>query len=237
LDKWQEKAVNVFKEWDGVHTSESVGASIFEYFYICLVRNTVYDELGEDMYLKFILDKILVRNLVKNLWSKPESDWWDNVNTKEKKEDFEMIVHKSFKDALDSLKLKYGAKPENWHWGLMHTLTLKHPLGKVNILDMGFNLNRGPYPVGGSYHTVSPYAYDFDNLFEVNHGSSHRHIYSAANWDESLTIIPTGISGIPSSPYYCDQTEKFINNEYHSDYFDILKVEKDSKFRMTLLPE
>jgi penicillin G amidase len=236
LDKWQEKAVNVFKDWDGIYTTESVGASIFEYFYVCLVRNTVYDELGEDMYQKFILDKILVRNLVKNLWSKPESDWWDNVSTKEKKEDFEMIVHKSFKDALDSLNLKYGAKPENWQWGLMHTLTLKHPLGKVDILDMGFNLNRGPFPVGGSFHTVSPYSYSFKNLFKANHGASHRHIYSTANWDESLTVIPTGISGIPSSPYYCDQTEMYLKNEYHSDYFDILKVEKDSKFRLTLLP-
>ena len=171
-----------------------------------------------------------------NIWEKRESGWWDDVSTKDKKESLDEIVQKSFIDALDSLNTKFGAKPQNWQWGQLHTFTLEHPLGKVSILDMGFNLNRGPFSVGGSYHTVSPYSYSFNNLFKVNHGSSHRHIYSTANWDESLTVIPAGISGIPSSPYYCEQTEMYLNNEYHSDYFDILKVEKDSKFRLTLLP-
>jgi penicillin amidase len=244
LKKWEEEAVDIFKDWKGDYPTESIGASIFEYFFICMVKNIVHDEFGDELYEDFISNKILVRNLVKNLWDKPTAEWWDNVSTKEE-ENFGAIVQKSFKDALDSLNLKLGAKPRNWQWGVLHNFTLKHPLGDAVIwdfiiqikLDHGFNFNRGPFPIGGSYHTVSPYAYSFNDLFEVNHGASHRHIYSAANWDESLTIIPTGTSGIPSSPYYCDQTEMYLKNEYHSDYFDILKVEKDSKFRMTLLPE
>jgi len=237
LTKWEEKAIETFKNWDGIYTTESQGASIFEYFYICFIKNIVHDEFGDELYQDFISNKILVRNLMKNLWDKPKSEWWDDINTKDRKENFENIIHKSFKDALDSLNVRFGAKPQNWQWGNMHTITLKHPLGKVDVLDFGFSLNKGPYPVGGSYHTVSSYAYSFNNLFEVIHGASHRHIYSTANWDESLTVIPTGISGIPSSPYYCDQTEIQLRNEFHTDYFDIIKVEKDSKFRMTLLPE
>jgi penicillin amidase len=165
------------------------------------------------------------------------SAWYDNINTPEVKESFNDIVQKSFKDALDSLKSKLGANPDYWNWGNIHTLTLQHPLGKVAMLDFGFSLNRGPFPVGGGFHTVSPYAYDFDNLFNANHGASHRHIYSLANWDESLTIIPTGISGIPSSEHYCDQTELYLNNKYHDDFFDLDKIEKSTRYKLTILPD
>ncbi|MDF1546945.1 MAG: penicillin acylase family protein, partial [Bacteroidales bacterium] len=237
LSEREKQALEMFKNWDGVLSAESQAASIFEYFFICLTHNIVYDEMGDELYKEFISNKILVRNLVKNLWINTESEWYDNVTTADKNESFKEIVEMSFKDALDSLKNKLGAKPQFWQWGNIHTITLKHPLGKVAVLDFGFNLNRGPFPVGGSYHTVSPFAYSFNNLFDVIHGASHKHIFSTADWDESLTVIPTGISGIPSSPYYCDQTEMYLKNEFHPDYFDIGKIEKNTSFRLTLMPE
>jgi penicillin amidase len=202
---------------------------------MCFIRNLIFDELGPDLYKDFIDSKVLVRNVVKNSWLNQNSEWYDNISTSGK-ETYKDIVNKSFKDALDSLKLKLGANPVNWHWGNIHTLSLNHPLGKVWALDFAFNLNRGPYPVGGSFHTVSPYGYEYDDLFKADHGASERHIFSTANWDESLTIIPTGISGIPASPYYCDQTEMYINNEYHADYIDMRKIELNTKFRLTILP-
>ena len=76
-----------------------------------------------------------------------------------------------------------------WEWGKVHTLTLKHPLGSVKILDRIFSLNRGPFSVGGSYHTVSPYSYPLTDLFHANHGSSHRHIYVPGDWDRSQVIF------------------------------------------------
>jgi len=236
LDKNQQKALEMFKNWDGISTAESQAASIFEYFYICFAKNLINDEIGDDLYKNFIVSKILVRNIVDNSWTNQESQWYDNVNTTSKKESFKDIVHKSYMDALDSLKTKLGANPVNWNWGNIHTLELKHPLGKVWALDFGFNLNRGPFPVGGSFHTVSPFAFKYNDLFNASHGASHKHIFSTANWDESLTVIPTGISGIPSSPFYCDQTEMYLKNEFHQDYISIDKIEKITKFRLTIIP-
>jgi penicillin amidase len=236
LDENQQKALDIFKKWNGVLDTESQAASMFEYFYACFVKNMAADEMGIEMYNKFSDNKILVRNFVSNTWKTKESTWYDNIITAEK-EGFKEIVQKSFVDALDSLDNKLGSNPAEWQWGKIHTLTLKHPLGKVAMLDFLFNLNRGPFPVGGSFHTVSPYAYDLENLFIANHGASHRHIFSLANWDESLTVIPTGISGIPSSKHYCDQTELYINKKFHDDFFDIKKIEKATKYKLTILPE
>ncbi|MBN2755879.1 MAG: penicillin acylase family protein, partial [Bacteroidales bacterium] len=236
LDENQKEALKELNNWDGVYTTDSKAASIFEYFYINFVKNIVSDEMGNELYQDFIGDKILVRNMIFNLLRQKDSKWFDNINTKDKIETFDDIVQISFINSLDSLKEKLGAKILKWNWGYIHTLTIKHPLGKVNILDKLFGLNKGPFAVGGTYHTVAPYAYKFTDIFNVNHGASERHIFSTADWNESLTIIPTGICGIPASDHYCDQTKLYINDKFHSDYFDLDKIKKISKYKMELLP-
>jgi len=236
LNDNQKKALEEFKNWKGTYTVDSKAASIFEYFYLCFAKNIAKDELGEDLYSEFIGSRALVNKLIYNLILNKKSDWYDNINTKNKKETFEDIVQLSFLNSLDSLKNKLGKKVENWKWGSIHTITIKHPLGKVDILDKIFDLNKGPYPIGGSYHTVAPYSYKFTDIFNVTTGASERHIFSIADWNKSLSVIPTGISGIPASEHYLDQTELFLNNKYHRDYFDINKLIISSKYKMEFLP-
>jgi len=128
----------------------------------------------------------------------------------------------------------FGNDPESWEWGKIHHLALKHPLSSVKILDRVFDLNRESIPIGGSFHTVSPYSYDAGKSFDANFGSSHRHIYDVGNWDNSLTAIPTGNSGIPASRHYCDQTEMFVQGRYHHDYFTKSKVVANARYHMTI---
>ncbi len=237
LDEVETKALELLKNWDYNLTRESSPAAVFEYFYVCFAQNIAKDEIGEELYPDFQGNKTLVSTLIENLLQNTGSKWFDNVNTPDVQENFTDITIKSYKDAIDSLKNKLGVKPDFWQWGEIHHFTQKHPLGKVAILDFAFNLNRGPYEVPGSYHTVSPYTYSFNNLFEVIHGASERHIFSTANWNESLTVIPSGISGIPASEFYCDQLKLYLNDKYHSDYFDKKFIEKAAKFRMVMMPE
>ena len=117
----------------------------------------------------------------------------------------------------------------------MHTLTLKHPIdGEVPVLDRLFDLNRGPYETGGSFHTVCVYSYAFTDPFNVNHGASHRHVYSTADWNQSQTVIPTGVSGIPASRYYCDQTDTYIQLQYPKEDFSKTHVVKNARYHMTI---
>lgn len=233
----QAEAFEMLKNWDYNLTRKSGAAAIFEYYFICFVKNIAKDEIGDKLYAEFLANKGLVQYLVQNVMRDTKSDWFDNINTTDKKETYEDIVLQTFIDATDSLSLKLGKKPKYWEWGRIHSFTQKHPLGKVAILDKLFDFNRGPYPVPGSYHTVSPYAYSFGNLFDVVHGASERHIFNTADWDKSLTIIPSGISGIPASDFYCDQLDLYVHDKYHSDYFDRNNIIKIAKFKMELLPE
>jgi len=218
LSSNEQKALESLKGWDMVLNPESIATTIFENFFMLFVKNIVIDEMGEDLYAEFIGGSGLNRELFDHVWRNPNSAWVNNINTSEE-ESFEDMVLLSFRETVKWLEENLGNNPDEWEWGSIHKLSLDHPMGSVKILERIFGLNKGPFTVGGSYHTVSPYSYSFRKPFTVNHGSSQRHIYDLSNWDNSLVIIPTGTSGIPASKYYCDQAEMYVNNKYKNDIF------------------
>jgi penicillin amidase len=195
------------------------------------------DELGPELYKKFIEKDLMPVDQINRICMKKESLWCDNISTPDKKESFNDNIAEAFKVAVTILQGRLGDDVTSWQWGKIHTLTLQHPLGKVSVLNRAFNLNRGPFAVGGSSHTVSPYSYPMQTPFLSYHGSSHRHIFTVGDWDNSLTIIPTGQSGIPASKFYCDQTSMYLAYKYHSDPFSQGSVEKVKEYSMKFLPE
>jgi len=234
LSELDKKCITLLNNWNLILSKESSEALILEKFISTLFKNIFADELDEEQYkrcvpfFKFVLDKELKGH---------STHWCDNVNTKDIIESFDAQILITFKQTINELSDNYGKAPEKWFWGKVHTLTLKHPLSKVKILDYIFNLNRGPYPIGGAYHTVSPYTFNISQPFQVVHGASHRHIFNTANWNQSLTIIPTGISGIPASSYYCNQTNQYLENKYHHDYFSRKEIESSVLSSGKLVPK
>jgi penicillin amidase len=229
------KALEILEQWDGVYRKDSPAAVIFEQFYLSFLKNLIHDELGSGLYKEYTGSKILVRNLMKNIWNNPRSPWCDDVTTKDTRETFADVVRTSYEETVMKLSEKMGKRPEKWEWGRVHQLEFKHPIGgEVPIIDLLFGMNKGPYATGGSFHTVCPYSYSFKDPFEVIHGASHRHVYSTADWNRSRTIIPTGISGIPASKHYCDQTERYINKEYRRDLVDKDLIRKNARYRMNI---
>lgn len=229
LNDIEMQSAKLINEWDGVLTKESIATTIFDQFYLELIQNIFLDEFGEDLYADYIKVEYTPYLAIDKIWVDGNSEWCDNVST-ENVENLEDMIQVSFKDAIAELIDKYGNNLEDWQWSKVHGLVLEHPMGGVKLLDKIFNFNRGPYPVGGGSHTVSPYRYDRSNPFIANYGASHRHIYDTSNWDNSLSIIPTGISGIPASKHYCDQTQSYVDNEYRNDYISRDLVEKSAKY-------
>ena len=228
----EKQALDKLKKWNAHYRKESKAALIFEKFYIEYVKSLTGDEFGDSLVGKFLSHDILVRNLVNKTFNDKNNEWINNISTK-KQESFSDLVINSFQNTIKELKKEAGSNIEKWKWGNHHTLTLAHPLGEKKILDKIFNLNKGPFKVGGSYHTVCPYSYSLSNPYDADHGASHRQIYNLAAWDQSWSVIPTGNSGIPASKNYCDQTELYLNKKYHKDYFSKEKAKENSKYKMT----
>ncbi len=236
LNETEKAVLATFEKWDYQLTAESPAAAVFEVLYRKVAENLVGDELTPELLKAIKGQKMLLENLLINIQNNNNSEWIDDKNTPEK-ESLPDVIVKSYKETIADLKAELGSDTEKWQWGKLHTFTISHPLGVVKMLDKAFHLNRGPFEMKGSYHTVGPYSYSYNNLYKVNHGASHRHIFDAGDWDASKTVIPTGTSGIPASPFYLDQTEMYLNNQYHADPFSKVEVEKAAKFRMKVVPK
>ncbi len=238
-NSWSETesaAIQKLKNWNFEMSRESQAASVFEILYRKVCENLVKDELPSDIFRSLMGERILLENLMVNILPEKSSLWIDDKTTPVI-ESYSAIVERSFKETIKELIEKTGENSDNWNWEKIHTITIGHPLGVVNSLQKTFNLNRGPFGVPGSYHTVCPYSYSYNNLYEVNHGASHRHIFDLNDWNAGKTVIPTGTSGIPSSKFYLDQTKIYLHNRYHTDPFSNDYVQKLAQFKMKLLPE
>ena len=226
------QAYEILKSWNFSMDKKSTAAALFETLYLQFIHCTFADEMGNGLFDSFNGVSSISRIAADQLIDNKISVWFDDVTTGNKTEKFDDIVIIAFSEAVSDLETRLGTNPDSWEWGRLHHLVLTHPLSTVKLLDRVFNLNRGPFQVGGSFHTVSPFSYDNNKLFDANHGSSHRHIFDLSNWDNSLTVIPTGNSGIPASKHYCDQTELYINGKYHPDYFTKDKIVASAKYHM-----
>ncbi len=232
----EKQVLGLLKNWNYNLSLSSVEASVFEVLYRKTIENIVKDDLDQELSGLFMGSKIMSENLLLNILRNPVSKWTDIKNT-EKIEDLADIVRLSYRETITDLNNFMGNDTGQWKWGNLNSIILKHPMGNVGWLNKIFGLNRGPFPVPGSFHTVCPYTYPFGDPFKVDNGASQRHIYSIGNWDESVTVIPTGTSGIPASPYYCDQTEWYVNGQYHGEQFSRPSVEKAMKYKMIIKRE
>lgn len=223
---------SLLETWDYTMSAESIEASIFEQLTYEFIESLFKDEMGDTLFFEFLGNDLFSRFVLDKIAKTGQSSWFDNVNTPDKVETAGDLVFSAMENAIQILRNRLGEDISGWQWGKIHTLTLEHPLGSVESLNRAFKLNRGPFPVGGSNHTVSPFSWSLKKPFKANHGSSQRHIYVAGDWDASLIILPTGISGIPASLNYCDQTEKYLNYEYNNELFSRKKVENNHVYRM-----
>jgi penicillin amidase len=227
----EKSAFNALKSWDFDMNKDLVAPTIFEFFRPAFAKNLLGDELG-DLYDR--INGTTREYYIYRILTQGADEWVDDVSTPEK-ETLEDILLKSFKDAVSDLQATAGSDTTGWKWGKIHTIVLEHPLGTVKVLDRIFSFNSKEYPVGGSSHTVSPYTYTQN--FKTNHGASERHIFNTADWDESLTVIPTGISGVPASEFYLSQTDSYINGRYYKDHFSEKAVKANAKYTLVLKPE
>ena len=226
----EKKAIEELRGWDYTMDASLVAPTLFEFIRAELARQIMRDELDE------LYGSPLGRQYDFYLYSMMKEgpdEWIDNVDTPEK-ESMETIISRSISAALDTLTARQGGYGENWQWGKVHTFTLEHPMGGVKILNRLLRLNSKSYGAGGSNHTVAPFA--FRNNLKAVHGASERHIFNTADWDKSLTVIPTGTSGIPGSPFYLSQTETYVNNGFYSEPFSDAAVEAAKKYEMIFRP-
>ncbi|MBP9582794.1 MAG: penicillin acylase family protein, partial [Ignavibacterium sp.] len=245
-DKNLNTSLELFEKWDFDLNKYSQTPAIYAVFLKYLLKNIYYDEMGDDLYNRFVfLANVPYRSLLQIL-EKPNSNWFDDMNTK-KRETREEIIRKSLADALTYLEEKNGKDLTNWQWGRMHKVTFKHAFsGNFSLLDKYINI--GPNEVGGDGTTIDnteyPFAKSIEEYSMFRHdefdnvlGPSMRFVYDFVNPDEFYLILTTGQSGNVMSDNYRDQTPLWLNGKYMKIRTDETSIRKNSKYLLKFIRE
>lgn len=235
-DKNLSTSLDLLSKWDFELNKYSQTPAIYSVFLKYLLKNIYYDEMGDDLFNRFVfLANVPYRSLLQIL-ERPESDWFDDVKTN-RKETRDEIVRKSLADALTYLEEKLGKDLTYWQWGKMHKVTFKHAFsGNFSLLDKYINI--GPFEIGGDGTTIDnteyPFAASIEEYSMFRHdefdnvlGPSMRFVYDFSNPDEFYLIITTGQSGNVMSDNYRDQTPYWLDGKYMKIMIDERSVRRN----------
>lgn len=208
----EKEALKILKSWDGNYNLESIAPVIYNRFIYEFLEHTYLDEMGDTFYT--FLNSSQQKKTTANQIAREQSVWWDNVNTKTKKETKKDIVIISFKEALDFLEKQLGNDLASWTWNKVHTIEHKHPIGQIKSLRSYFNV--GPFEVNGGKEVINNMSFNLDSTgyYKVRSGPSTRRVIDFSDIEGSMSILPTGQSGNPLSDHYNDQAQKYVDGEF-----------------------
>jgi len=228
LNDNQQEALNILQNWNGDNQLEDVAPTIYHKFiYLCL-KNTLQDELGDDMFSQ-IMKTHLIKRTIAPLFSKENSVWFDNIETKDKSESRKDIIRQSYLEAISALEKQLGNNISQWTWNKVHTLEHQHPIGKIDLLRKYFNV--GPFKINGTREVINNLAFFYDETgeYKVTSGPSTRRIVDFSDIENSLSILPTGQSGNPFSAHYKDQAEMYNKGEFRKMIMNEEEIKSTSK--------
>jgi penicillin G amidase len=209
----EKKALQTILQWNGSTSKNQIAPTIYYKWLYCYLKNTFQDELGKDNFDAFLGTHIMKQAIVGQSQNQ-NSPWWDNIQTKNKIETRTEILNQSFKEAISALEKQLGNDVSTWSWKKVHTLEHQHPMGKVSILRSYFNV--GPFEVDGANEVINNLLFRIsdDGLYKVAAGPSTRRIIDFSDVENSISILPTGQSGVTSSSHYDDQAQMYAQGKF-----------------------
>jgi penicillin G amidase len=230
----ENKALSILKQWEGTNGLTDVAPTIYNKWIYFYLKNTFQDELGATSFNQLLRTHIIKQTIAYQI-TNLSSPWWDNVETKSKKESRQEIIYQSLKQAITSLENQLGNNVNSWTWNRVHQIEFKHPLGSVSLLRPLFNI--GPFKIAGTNEVINNNMFTLsdDKINVVRAGPSTRRIIDFSDIENSWSILPTGQSGNPFSKHYNDQAEMFIAGKFRKMKLNKGEVIKTST-KLILLP-
>lgn len=229
------QSIIYLKNWDYVMSKSSISASIYNVLISRIIKNTLYNELGEPLFNKLYFSPNVPINIITRLIMENKNAWFNNLNNNDQIKTKEDIIYKSFIETLDFLKLKFGSETKNWRWADLHQIKLVHPLSNHRYLNKIFNV--GPFEQSGSPTSINSSHYDYSNEFNHVFGTVSRFICDMANPDEPLSVISSGACGDPFSKNYNNQIMLLINGDYITLHNKKERIKEFNFKHLRLLPK
>ena len=228
------KAFAQLKSWDGFMELNTIGGTVFEFTIYHIMKETLESHIGPE-YLKTYLNLVDYWNFLQRFFKNDKPPvTGKNPSIQPKSRD--TIVLNGFKQAVEEMVSKLGAKEKNWQWGSVHTIEYVHAVGRKKPLNLLFNV--GPFPCPAEFPSINRFKSKMgDHEYKVSSLPSTRRLIDCNNPEESWSILPTGNSGNFMSPFYDDQARMFLQSKYRKMLFTDAQIKEKSSHILTLLPE
>ncbi len=237
-DSTQDPKINAalvyLRNWNFRCTPSDIASTIINKYFVRLIHNLYRDELGEELLDNFIYPLNVIYRVTNELLKKDNSSWFDDVGT-DTIETKDMIIRKSFHEAVDELQSTFGGEMKTWQWGIIHQVIFEHPLGVGKPLDKVFNV--GPFPIGGSEQTVCKGAFNLTKPFRLFAAPSARQIVDLSHPKTAYNVLTLGQSGQPMNKHYDDQVLLWLNGGYRTVTIDWNEIKKQKWDHLVLKPE
>ena len=235
LDPRSRQARDRLQGWDGVASSDSVPAGIFEMWLRRLRSGAV--ELRVPAADRALLEQVLLGRAGIELSMKGLIEWLEAPDA-----DFgadpaagrDAFVARSFTNAVADLAGKLGPDMTRWRWGQAqyHHALIRHPLADAVNDRARARLDVGPAPRGGDAFSPSATG-GGDNQTS---GGSFKIVADTGDWDASLGLNNPGQSGDPDSRHYRDLFAIWAKGEYFPVLYSRAKVEAAAEERVLMRP-
>lgn len=232
---------DLLRTWDMQMGTDSAPAALYAGFLRALVMNTFQDEmqaLPRRYWPTGGANNWLTLRLV---LAEPTNRWWDDVNTANA-EDRDAILAKAFEAGYADVVTRLGADTSQWKWGNLHTSTFANAtLGSSGSPEpIRAIFNRGPFATSGGGSIVNATNWransDAPNPYVVTNVPSMRMIVDLGDFNNSVTIHPTGQSGHAYHTHYIDFAEAWRTIAYHPMQWDPAKITATPEGYLILQP-
>ena len=121
------------------------------------------------------------------------------------------------RQAVATVRARFGADPSGWVWGALHRIVFRHPLSTEASAD---TFDVGPRGVAGTADTVRNTGAGGIPPVAADSGAEYRLVADLSNPAGILATQCLGQSGQPGSPHYADQFNDWVAGRYHALSFD-----------------
>ena len=209
-----EETLDLLESWDGRVAVGSPAATVFELFVAemagAIARAKAPNSAGwalgraSNAIVPYTLLAARRTSHTSRLIREQPDGWFE--------EGWPAAIQRALDVAVRRLRDRYGDDRDEWAWGKVRSLTLRHPAGERRILRGIFN--RGPFPLGGDGNTISQGAPSLDDPTAGPAAiPSLRMAIDVGNWENSRFSLPGGQSGNPASPHYDDILPLWLRGE------------------------
>ncbi|MFM2226481.1 MAG: hypothetical protein RJA07_2683 [Bacteroidota bacterium] len=201
------------KGWNKQNTSRNENTTFYNLWYDAFVDDVFNDEFSKNKFKLEKPNRDVVIDIMKN-----DSNFifWDNINTKNKKETLKDLLVTSFDTAY--FQFKNLQKQGKSKWADYRATSIAN-LAKIEPFSVKVNGN-------GEKNSV--------NAVSSTHGPSWRMVVSLTPKTEAYGIYPGGQSGNPGSFYYDNMIPKWERGDY--DKIEVLSANDKAEKKITFLP-